>query len=65
MTEQLGEWYFECREAKIIEGFLAWCAKTPDLGEGPLDVPFELTVYFEFGSTAEEALKKLKRQVLT
>jgi hypothetical protein len=43
--------------------FIAWCAKTEDLGNGPLEVDFAHECHFEFGATADEALAKLKAQV--
>lgn len=63
MIERAGEWYFTSRPCLVMEGFLAWCAKSPDLGENPLDPSPELDVHFEFGATAEEAIGKLKRKI--
>jgi hypothetical protein len=62
----MDEWNFKVRMARNrgkIQ-FLAWCARTPDLRDGPLEIPLSEEVHFEFADTAEEALSKLKREVL-
>jgi hypothetical protein len=58
------EWHFRARLARNGSEFIAWCARTPELRNGPLEVDLSEEVYFEFGSTAEEAIAKLKREVL-
>jgi len=58
------QWYFKAKRARNGEGWIAWCAKTPLLGEGPMDVDFSEDVYFEFGESKHEALAKLRREVL-
>jgi hypothetical protein len=58
---KIGDWYF-----KVIldyDGFLGWCAKTPNLGNSPLEVDFNETVHFDYGETAEDVIKKLSREV--
>jgi hypothetical protein len=63
----VGEWHFKVKRTRSGSPlpFLAWCAKTPMLGNSPLDMDFtEREVYFEFGETADEALTKLKKEVL-
>jgi hypothetical protein len=45
----------------IAYKFVAWCARTPKLGYGPLDVDED--VFFAFGETAEFALAGLKSDV--
>lgn len=57
-------WHFKARPS-IRGGFIAWCARTPDLGNGPLDVDWSMDVRFAFGETAEEALAAVKREVLS
>lgn len=58
------EWSFAVREARGMPGvFLAWCAKTTELGSGPLDVELKFDVHAAFGETAKDALSKLKREV--
>lgn len=57
------EWQFTAKPGKD-GGFIAWCAKCEYLGNGPLEIPLDVEVYFEFGETAEEAIAKLKRGVL-
>lgn len=58
-------WHFKARPSRTIKGeFIAWCAKTEELGDGPLDVAFDLEVHFEFGSSEDEALSKLRKEVL-
>lgn len=64
VTEQIGDWHFKARPARLHSGFLAWCAKTPALGDGPLDVDRDCDVYASFGDTAEAAIAALKREVL-
>ena len=69
LTLQLGEWYFKVRPSRAGMGsdkaFLAWCAKTPYLSDGPISVQlWGEEVYSTFGRTADEALSKLKREVL-
>jgi hypothetical protein len=62
------EWYFKVRPSRAkapkesIE-FLAWCARTPVLGDGPLDVDPAEEVYFQFGDTPECALHRLKQDL--
>lgn len=60
------EWYFKVKKTRpgSMGRYLAWCARTPHLGEGPLDVPFEFETHAEFADTSEEALEKLRREVL-
>jgi hypothetical protein len=60
----MSEWRFKVRPTRYGQEWLAWCAKTDNLGDGPLSVDFGLDCHFEFGSTAEDALSKLKREVL-
>lgn len=57
------DWRFTAKPGKG-SGFTAWCAKSEYLGNSPLDLPFDMEVYFEFGNTAEEAISKLKRKIL-
>lgn len=59
-----GEWFFAVRPMRSDPGtFVAWAAQTRQLGEGPLFVDPRLSVYFEFGTTANEAVNKLKRDL--
>jgi hypothetical protein len=60
----MSEWRFKARKTRDDREWLAWCAKTDDLGDGPLLVDLSLDCHFEFGSTEEDALSKLKREVL-
>lgn len=56
------KWHFKvtpCRGGK----FMAWCAQTPVLGNGPLDVAPAEEVYFQFGDTPEYALYRLKAEL--
>jgi hypothetical protein len=57
-------WFFKVRECTHSEQFIAWCAKTAYLGNSPMDIPAHEEVHFDFGATPEEALSKLKREVL-
>ena len=59
-------WHFKVRLARHQAGnakFVAWCARTPDLGDGPLDIDPAEEVHAEFGETEAESLLKLKREV--
>lgn len=54
-------WFFRVRRCGHGEpGFVAWCAKTPDLRDGPLEVDWNEEVHFEFGATEREAISRLK-----
>lgn len=57
------EWRFAVRPSPS-GGFIAWCAKVADLGSGPLDIPLDVEVYFAFADSKEEALRRLRREVL-
>lgn len=58
-------WHFKVRPSRTRPGeFVAWCAKTEDLGDGPLDIDPSEDVYFEFGKSADEAMTKLRAEVL-
>ena len=59
-------WQFKVRPVlrpSPLGKYLAWCARTTDLGNSPLDVDFAEEVHAEYGETAEEALLKLKKEV--
>lgn len=59
------EWHFKVRQMRDGSGqYLAWCARTPDLHEGPLEISLTEEVHFEFGATEQAALQKLKAEVL-
>lgn len=58
-------WRFAVRACRNGAGFIAWCAKSDDLANGPLEVDATEEVHFEFGPTADEALGRLKRSVLS
>lgn len=60
----IGPWNFAVRNDRSANRFVAWCAQYDDLGQGPLDPPPNIEVYFEFADTAEAAIAKLKREVL-
>lgn len=60
------EWQFKVRPVRRpspFGKFIAWTARTEDLGDSPLDVAFDKECHFEFGQTADEALAKLKKEV--
>jgi hypothetical protein len=57
------EWHFKSRPSIRGEFCLAWCAPTPNLGDGPLDVDRAIDCHFEFGRTEEEALARLREAV--
>jgi hypothetical protein len=61
------EWHFKVRLSNAGYGkeYLAWCAHVGvDLRNGPLQIALDEEVHFEFGTTPEEALSKLRREVL-
>lgn len=64
MVEQVGEWWFKCVKSPKGGGYMAWCAKSPDLGDSPLSPAANVEVHFEFGATENETLRKLKAEVL-
>lgn len=56
-------WYFKTQP--IIGGGLAWCARTPELRDGPVELlDAGEVVHFEFGATEKIALAALEREVL-
>lgn len=63
--EQAGTWRFAVVETDLPNQFIAWCAQSDDLGNGPLDIPFDIDVHFEFASSEDEAIRKLKAEVLS
>ncbi len=68
IDEQVGNWYFRARVTSMGGEWtgLAWCAQTPDLGNGPLDIDYSREdVHFEFGETPEDALRRLKTKVFS
>lgn len=62
------DWFFAVRPTRNLksprEKFMAWCARTPLLGDGPLDISIYDDVHVEFGPSADAALKKLQRSLL-
>ena len=56
----MSEWHFKTRACQQTPGWLAWCARTAELGNGPMDVHPRHDVHFKFGETEEEALQKLR-----
>jgi hypothetical protein len=62
--EQKGEWFFAARPTRCGDRYLAWCAKTAELGDGPMAIPASEEVHFEFGWSADEALEKLYKELL-
>lgn len=67
MSDQIierGGWYFKVIRSVSGNGFLAWCAKTPNLGHNPLQCDAEI-VHFELRPTAEAAITALQKEVLS
>jgi hypothetical protein len=57
-------WHFKAKPLRDGGGFMGWCARTPDLGEGPMSIDFaEEVVHFEFGKTEDDVIGKLRREV--
>ncbi len=59
----LQDWHIRVGAARN-GGYVAWAAKTPKLGEGPTDVPPGEVVLFLFDDSEDEALARLKQQVI-
>lgn len=57
------EYHFKCKKSRGPFGYLAWCAKTPYLGDGPLDVDMAIETHFVFADTEDDALRKLRAEV--
>lgn len=65
---QEGPWYFKARRLRGRQPiarcqFIAWCARTPNLGSGPLDISAQFDTYVKFGETQGEAIEKLHREI--
>lgn len=65
LPAQIGEWFFAVRPRNHGAGFIAWCAKSPHLANGPLQVDLGIEVHVRFGRTEDEALQELKAEVLS
>ena len=52
-------WHYKVRHLDATCKFIAWCARTTELGKGPLDIDLSETVYFAFGSTADDAVRQI------
>jgi hypothetical protein len=62
IKQQIGVWFFAARPCRNgLSGFIAWCKRSDLSGEGPMEEFGD--VYFEFGSTADEAIALLAREV--
>lgn len=60
MTGNMGDgWHYKVRPTRTGHLYLAWCAKTVDLKDGPLDIPRHIEVHAEFGDSADEAVTAL------
>lgn len=58
------DWHFKCRPLRNGQpGVMAWCARSSELGDGPLDVDFSLETHFTFADTEAAALKSLREEV--
>jgi hypothetical protein len=62
MEGQWGKWYWKCRKGRHPAGeyYIAWCAKTLVLGDGP---PKDPSVYITWQDTPQEAIAALRREV--
>lgn len=56
-------WYFRVTRSKN-KNWIAWCAKDPIFAHSPLWESASTKVWFEYGQTKEEAIAKLKAEVL-
>lgn len=59
-------WYFAVKpcEHPDLPNYLAWCSQQPLVADHPLREPEDREIYFEFGRTKEEAIARLKAEVL-
>ena len=55
-------WYYKVKPT-LAGPFVAWCAQTEVLGDGPLQVDPREVVFFRYGPTPEHALAQLKLEV--
>ena len=56
-------WFFKAKQIGT-DRWLGWCAKTSDLGNGPLDIAANEDVRFEYGPSEEDVLSRLRIEVL-
>jgi hypothetical protein len=56
-------WHFRVRPARG-GGYIAWAAQTPELGDGPDEVPLGEIVYYLLEDTKREALLRLQDVLL-
>jgi hypothetical protein len=56
-------WHFRVRPARG-DGYIAWASKSPELGNGPEDVPLGEVVYFLLDDSEEDALHCLQGVLL-
>jgi hypothetical protein len=62
-TPDLRLWHFRVRPARG-GGFIAWASKSPEMGDGPHEVPRGEVVYFLLDDTEQEALARLQDVLL-
>jgi hypothetical protein len=60
----INDWFYRARPARNgIPGYIAWCAKVPELGDSPLDIAIGIEVHCAFADTLEEAIAKMWREM--
>lgn len=58
-----GDWYFRVTRSRN-KNWIAWCARSPLVAHTPMWEPPSTSVWFRYGQTKEEAIAKLKAEVL-
>lgn len=61
---QVGDWYFAASPPKKIQHWSAWCSKSKLTENSPVFESPDKQIWFQFGITKEEAVDKLKTEVL-
>jgi len=55
VDDHVGDMHFRARQSRSHRlgcEWMAWCAKTPDLGDSALSVPFGMDCWFQYAPTA-------------
>lgn len=56
---------YHIRSVYGIDHFIAWASTEPLTGDNPIDEPFNIDVYFEFGDTREQAVYNIHMEIDT
>jgi len=65
---RIGEWHYRVRASRLGSpgdcAFIAWCARTAELGVGPIDIDPAETVFFSLGKTPEAVFAEILRDIM-